>query len=38
MTKLSIEEKTKLIERIQKLFSLGDSSRNPNEDEVKSAL
>jgi len=38
MSKLIIEEKSKLIERIQKLFSLGDSSRNPNEGEVKSAL
>jgi hypothetical protein len=38
MSKLSIEEKSKLIERIQKLFSLGDKNRNPNEGEVKSAL
>jgi hypothetical protein len=30
-------EKEKLLERIQKLFAMGDTSRNPNEEEVKTA-
>lgn len=31
-------EKDKIIDRIKKLFALGDKNRNPNEGEVKSAL
>lgn len=31
-------EKFKIIDRIKKLFALGDKNRNPNEGEVKSAL
>jgi len=32
------ENKEKLLEKIKKLFAMGDSSRNPNEEEVKTAL
>jgi hypothetical protein len=33
-----MNNKSDIIERIQKLFAMGDSSRNPNEEEVKTAL
>jgi hypothetical protein len=35
---MNIPDKTRIIERIKSLLSLGDSSRNPYEEEVKTAL
>lgn len=35
---MNINEKSKIIERIQTLMALGDASKNPYEEEVKTAL